>query len=81
MDAQLLKEDKLVIISWISGLQDEAIINKIKSLMKNAENTPITSEQKLAIDEALDDIEQSGVKSHESVMKETKSRYPHLFAK
>jgi hypothetical protein len=34
---------------------------------------------KKAIDEALEDIANARVYSHEDVMKETKKRFPHLF--
>ncbi len=42
-----------------------------ESLLSNA--------QKVAIDEALDDVSNGRVQSHEDVMDETKKRFPHLF--
>lgn len=42
-----------------------------ESLLSNA--------QKAAIDEALEDIDNGRVHSHEDVMDETKKRFPHLF--
>jgi predicted transcriptional regulator len=35
--------------------------------------------QKKAIDEALEDVVNGRVSSHQDVMEETKKRFPHLF--
>mgnify|MGYP003406124694 CR=1 FL=1 len=49
--------------------------------VEEIEETPfsLSLEQKKAIDEALDDVANGRVHSHQSVMEETKKRFPHLF--
>jgi len=79
MDVQQLHNDKQTIIDWINELQDYSLVAKIKAMMNNPEETSLTSEQKNAIDKALISVEKNGTKSHETVMTETKKRYPHLF--
>lgn len=39
----------------------------------------LSPEQKKAIDEALEDVANGRVHSHQYVMEETKKRFPHLF--
>ncbi len=39
----------------------------------------LSDAQKKAIDEAIDDLANGRVNSHEKVMEETKKRFPHLF--
>lgn len=78
MDTQQLQNDKLKIISWISQLQDYALVEKIKSLMSSPDECILSNEQKSAIDEALNAIETKGAIPHNTVMEETRKRYPHL---
>ena len=49
--------------------------------VEEIEETPfsLSLEQKKAIDEALDDVANGRVHSHQYVMEETKKRFPHLF--
>lgn len=49
--------------------------------MSKSKETFLTTEQQNAIDQALVSIEKNGTKSHETVMLETKKKYPHLFHK
>jgi PHD/YefM family antitoxin component YafN of YafNO toxin-antitoxin module len=39
----------------------------------------LSNKQKVAIDQALEDVANNKVHSHEDVMEETKKRFPHLF--
>ena len=41
----------------------------------------LTSEQKIAIDEGLQDVADGNTFEHYSVLKQTKEKYPHLFLK
>ena len=43
------------------------------------DNSLLSNAQKAAIDEALDDVANGRVQSHQDVMDETKKRFPHLF--
>lgn len=79
MNTQQLQNDKLNIINWISELQDYSLVEKIKTIMSKAKENSLTTEQKKAIDEAFQSIEKNGTKSHETVMEETKNKFPHLF--
>jgi len=77
MDTQQLQKDKLNIINWISQLQDYSLVEKIKSLMSSSDECILSDEQKSAIDEALNAIEKGAI-PHNTVMEETRKRYPHL---
>jgi hypothetical protein len=78
MEAQQLQTDKINIINWINQLQDNSLIEQIKSMMVS-DVCLLSNEQKNAIDEALKSIEKEGITSHNSVMEETKKRFPHLY--
>ena len=78
MEAQQLQTDKINIINWINQLQDNSLIEQIKSMMVS-DVCLLSNEQKNAIDEGLKSIEKDGITSHNSVMEETKKRFPHLY--
>jgi prevent-host-death family protein len=48
-------------------------------LAEEDDSSLLSKEQKSAIDEALEDVAQGRVQSHQDVMDETKKRFPHLF--
>lgn len=79
MNIQQLQNDKLSIINWMSQLEDFTIIEKVKSIMSSTDTFLLSSDQKNAIDEALKSIETIGTTPHNSVMEETKKRFPHLY--
>ena len=79
MDTQQLQNDKLNIINWITELQDDSLIEKIKGLMRSSKGTILTNEQKNAIDQAFESIHQKGTTSHNTVIEDTKKRFPHLY--
>jgi len=78
MEAQQLQTDKINIINWINQLQDNSLIEQIKSMMVS-DVCLLSNEQKNAIDEALKSIEKEGTIPHNAVMEETKKRFPHLY--
>lgn len=78
METQQLQTDKINIINWINQLQDNSLIEQIKSMMVS-DVCLLSNEQKNAIDEALKSIEKEGITPHNSVMEETKKRFPHLY--
>ena len=79
LNAQQIQADKLNIINWITQLQDDVVVEKIKSLMSSSDICLLTNEQKAAIDDALISIKTKGTIPHNIVVEETKKRYPHLF--
>ena len=79
MNLQQLQSDKLNIISWISQLQDDSILEKVKFIMSTSDVCLLSNEQKTAIDEALQSIETEGTTPHNAVMEETRKRFPHLY--
>lgn len=78
MNTKKLQDDKLNIISWISQLQDYSIIEKIKILMSSDVECLLSDDKKKAIDEALKSLETKGAIPHNTVMEETRKRFPHL---
>lgn len=50
----------------------------IRSSNEN-DDSMLTDDQKTAIDEALEDVENGRIHSHQDVMEETKKRFPYLF--
>lgn len=78
MDIEQLQKDKLHIINWISQLQDYSLVEKIKSIMSSPDACLLSDAQKNAIDEALQSIETKGTTPHNTVMEETRKRFPHL---
>ncbi len=77
-----IQADKLSLIEWIAGINDDRIIRQFKSLqISNQEkvNASLTSEEKSYIDQGLKSISEGKVQTHESVMQSTKEKYPKLF--
>jgi hypothetical protein len=68
-----LEKDKLEIIKWVTTINDEASIEKLKMLRDNPRKSEwwdeITSEEKSAIDKGLADIKAGRVKPHKEVRK------------
>ncbi|WP_366187370.1 hypothetical protein [Flavobacterium ovatum] len=79
MDTQQLQKDKLNIINWISQLEDISLVEKLKAIMSSSETCLLSDLQKKAIDEALESIKTEGTTPHNTVMEETKKRFPHLY--
>ena len=78
-NTQQLQNDKLSIINWITQLQDDSVVEKIKSIMSSSDKCSLSNDQKNAIDKSLISIKTKGTKPHNKVVEETKKRYPHLF--
>ena len=76
---QQIQSDKLNIINWITQLNDDTLLEKVKSIMSTSDLCLLDIEQKNAIDEAFSSIKTEGTKSHSTIIEETKLRYPHLF--
>jgi prevent-host-death family protein len=70
----IAKEEELVIYR---SKNESFVITPLKKIDKDI--SLLSTAQKKAIDEALDDVANGRVHSHESVTEETKKRFPHLF--
>jgi hypothetical protein len=58
----------------------DMVLDNATVIQKTAvSNEALSQKQKQFIDEALLSIESEGVLTHNSVMMETKNRYPHLY--
>jgi hypothetical protein len=77
-----IQAEKLSLIQWLAGINDNRIIKQFKTLQKSNEEqveTSLTSSEKSAIDQGLKSIADGKVHTHESVMQSTKDKYPNLF--
>jgi hypothetical protein len=71
---------KLTIDIDLSNNKALALLNYIKTLdFINIEESKLTSEQKKAIDSALTSVKKGKTVSHNSVMNDTRKRFPQLF--
>jgi len=66
-----IQTEKLELINWLSNLKDEQVLNRFIALRKQQETDwwdLITDEEKLEIEEGLQQIECGEVVPHEKVM-------------
>ena len=68
-----LEKEKLEIIKWVTGLKDNAAIEKLRMLRESPRKldwwNEITDEEKTAIDKGLADIKAGRVKPHKEAKK------------
>ncbi|WP_421871883.1 hypothetical protein [Marinoscillum sp.] len=77
-----IQAEKLSLIEWLAKVDDDRIIKQFKALQQSNEaglSLNLTLEEKAAVDQGLKSIEEGNVHDHDSVMKSTKEKYPHLF--
>lgn len=94
MNIQDFQNDKLSIINWVTQLQDQNLIEKIKELMiasqpvtiekktktsNNKDVYQLSKQQEKAIDKALSSLKNGNSIPHETVIEETRKKYPQLF--
>ena len=74
------KTKKLDLIDWMIHLKDESVLNKLYHIKEIFENqtTDLSPAQKKAIDEALNEVLNGDIITHDQVMEETIKRYPYL---
>ena len=72
----IAKEEELVIYR---SKNESFVITPLKK--RDKDSSLLSTAQKKAIDEAIDDVANGRVHSHESVREETKKRFPHLFTR
>jgi hypothetical protein len=77
-----IKSEKLNLIEWLAGVNDNRIIRQSKTFQKSSQQEELSSlskEEKIAVDKGLDSIANGRTHSNESVLKSTKEKYPRLF--
>lgn len=77
-----IQEEKINLILWLSKINDTKVINQIKAIQIENEESDIyylSSDEKRAIEKGLKQIEEGKVKSHDTVMDSVKATFPTLF--
>jgi len=68
-----LEKEKLEIIKWVTELQDDSAIEKLRMLRNNPKKTDwwdeVSDEEKNAVDKGLEDIKAGRVKPHKEAKK------------
>ncbi|MCU0418526.1 MAG: hypothetical protein MUC38_02620 [Cyclobacteriaceae bacterium] len=68
-----VEKEKLEIIKWVTGLNDNTAIERLKMLREKPKKTDwwdeITDEERAAIDKGLEDIKAGRVKPHREAKK------------
>jgi predicted transcriptional regulator len=72
-----LQSEKEILLDWISNLEDESIIEKLKMIRENLLNfkdwwDELSDEQKRSIEQGLKDAEEGRVVPYEQVKEEVK---------
>jgi len=73
-----IESEKRKLIEWITGLQDDSILEKIK-MLKNRQSqkdwwNEITDEEKASIEKGLEDVKAGRIIPHEKVKQEYEKR-------
>ncbi len=80
MDIQALK---IQFIEEFLKLKDERIILKLSQVLRmeqqNEKQYKLSPEEMHTVEEGLQDFEKGNTYTHEEVMSEMKTKYPHLF--
>jgi len=72
-----LKAEKLELIQWLAQLTDENIIAKIRNLRNEKTDwwDQIADEERISIQEGLEELERGEGVSHEEVLKKVRDKY------
>jgi hypothetical protein len=68
----LIQDTKLDLIQWISGIQDEGVIEQLSDYKKSTESDwwdELSDEEKASIERGIEDADCGRVHSHKDVMK------------
>ena len=79
MDIQAEKRD---LIHWLKATNDPKTIKLLQTFRQSHEEATdfeISDEEKAAIDQGLDSINQGRVVTHDEVMQSAKEKFPNLF--
>lgn len=75
-------EEKQDLIEWVKNLENQSLLNYLMEL-KNSSNSDkiyiVSDQERIAIKEGIESLENEGGVSHEDVMKMTREKYPNLF--
>lgn len=77
-----LKAEKLSLIEWLAGVDDNRVIQQLKALREanlKQGSISLSRAEQLAIDQGLADISQGRIYSHDAVMEAAKLKFPKLF--
>jgi hypothetical protein len=74
--------EKKDLIDWIINLENQSLLNYLMELKNSSDSDKIyivSDQERIAIKEGIESIENEGGVSHEDVMKMTREKYPNLF--
>lgn len=76
-----LKAEKLNIIKWLENVDDEMVIRQFLILKTSNERHPegINSDERMAIDRAIESIDAGKHITDEEVKRATRQKFPNLF--
>ncbi len=74
--------EKQDLIDWIKNLENQSLLNYLMELKNSSDSDKIyivSDQERIAIKEGIESLENEGGVSHEDVMKMTREKYPNLF--
>ncbi|MFN3999452.1 hypothetical protein [Algoriphagus sp.] len=74
--------EKQDLIDWITNLENQSVLNYLMELKNSNDSDKIyivSDQERIAIKEGIESLENEGGVSHEDVMKMTREKYPNLF--
>jgi hypothetical protein len=74
--------EKQDLIDWITNLENQSLLNYLMELKNSSDSDKIyivSDQERIAIKEGIESLENEGGVSHEDVMKMTREKYPNLF--
>ena len=71
---------KYKLINWIDNLKDESLLDRLEMIYQYSKNIKmkVTDKEKKAVERGLKSIEKGEIFTNESVVEETKAKYPNL---
>jgi len=75
-----IQSEKLELINWLTGLNDQNTIEKIKALRNEKVRRPkkLSKEERAEIEEGKKDIKAGRYFTHEEVMEDIENRFANL---
>jgi hypothetical protein len=74
--------EKQDLIDWIKNLENQSLLNYLMELKNSSDSDKIyivSDQERIAIKEGIESLENEGGVSHKDVMKMTREKYPNLF--
>ena len=75
-------EEKKELIEWVKNLENPLLLEHLMELKNSSDSDYVyivSDQERIAIQEGIDSLENYGGVSHEEVIKMTKNKYPNLF--